>query len=93
MTYGYCPICGLAGITRERRPNGNDRCISGHVYPSAKALKVQPTVDMTQNELRLDLLARLQQLDCPEACLNGTPMIPLHRNTVKEIILALQVLR
>lgn len=36
--YGYCPICGDPGVWRERRPNGNDRCASGHDYPSAKAV-------------------------------------------------------
>lgn len=32
--YGFCPICGANGITRERRPDGNDRCSAGHTYPS-----------------------------------------------------------
>ena len=36
--YGYCPVCGSKGYSRERRPNGNDRCINGHEYPSSKAL-------------------------------------------------------
>lgn len=27
--YGFCPKCGAAGVTRERRPNGNDKCGSG----------------------------------------------------------------
>lgn len=35
--YGYCPHCGKAGIERERRPNGNDKCEDGHVYPSRAA--------------------------------------------------------
>lgn len=35
--YGFCPICGANGISRERRPNGNDRCSAGHEYPSSKA--------------------------------------------------------
>lgn len=49
--YGYCPQCGLPGISRERRINGNDTCAQGHVYPSASAiqkgdgLKVAVTVD------------------------------------------------
>ncbi len=34
--YGYCPHCGKAGIERERRPNGNDKCEDGHVYPSRR---------------------------------------------------------
>lgn len=32
--YGYCPTCGSPGVTRERRPNGNDTCSNGHTYPS-----------------------------------------------------------
>jgi len=32
--YGYCPHCSKPGIERERRPDGNDKCESGHVYPS-----------------------------------------------------------
>jgi hypothetical protein len=35
--YGYCPHCGKPGIRRERRPDGNDTCESGHVYPSSAA--------------------------------------------------------
>ena len=34
---GYCPHCGAAGVQRERRPNGNDTCENGHVYPSRAA--------------------------------------------------------
>lgn len=33
-TYGYCPICGAPGKSRERRLNGNDICENGHAYPS-----------------------------------------------------------
>lgn len=36
--YGYCPQCGAIGLSRERRPNGNDKCANGHTYPSGKAL-------------------------------------------------------
>ena len=36
--YGSCPLCYSPGYSRERRPNGNDRCIRGHTYPSAQAL-------------------------------------------------------
>jgi hypothetical protein len=35
--YGYCPICGAPGVTRERRPDGNDECAKGHKYPSRQA--------------------------------------------------------
>jgi hypothetical protein len=32
------------------------------------------------------LLDRLQALTAPEACLTGTPMVPIHQETLKEII-------
>lgn len=38
--YGYCPICGSAGNTRERRLDGNDTCINGHTYKSSDAQAV-----------------------------------------------------
>lgn len=38
--YGFCPICGAKGISRERRPNGNDRCGNGHTYLSKEAKSV-----------------------------------------------------
>lgn len=41
MSYGYCPNCGAPGERRERRPNGNDTCANGCVYPSKDALKTQ----------------------------------------------------
>jgi cytidyltransferase-like protein len=40
--YDYCPICGEEGVQRERRPNGNDTCKNGHVYPSADRIKKSP---------------------------------------------------
>jgi len=44
--YGYCPKCGAMGLTRERRPNGNDRCTAGHTYPSRDAANGPlPTVE------------------------------------------------
>jgi hypothetical protein len=36
--YGFCPICGSPGISRERRPNGNDLCRKGHKYLSSSAI-------------------------------------------------------
>jgi len=35
--YGYCPVCGAVGVSRERRPDGDDACANGHKYPSARA--------------------------------------------------------
>ena len=45
--YGFCPYCGAAGKTRERRLNGNDRCEQGHEYPSrlATPLSIARMVD------------------------------------------------
>lgn len=37
--YGRCPWCAGHGISRERRPNGNDTCENGHVYPSSRSVK------------------------------------------------------
>jgi len=39
LPYGSCPVCHGAGLSRERRPNGNDKCVNGHVYPSREAMK------------------------------------------------------
>jgi hypothetical protein len=36
--YGFCPQCGGEGLWRERRPNGDDGCVNGHVYPSKEAV-------------------------------------------------------
>ena len=35
--YGFCPICGAPGVSRERCIDGNDHCARGHVYPSKSA--------------------------------------------------------
>jgi len=37
--YGFCPICGSPGISRERSPFGNDRCEKGHVYKSTDSIE------------------------------------------------------
>lgn len=51
--YGLCPICGFPGYSRERRPDGNDRCMKGHEYPSAMAIvaSIKPTSDNTSTRL------------------------------------------
>ena len=48
--YGYCPECGGAGVMRERRPNGDDKCTNGHKYPSSKALAEQPAQQQEPNK-------------------------------------------
>ncbi len=66
MSYGYCPICGAKGKSRERRINGDDRCENDHVYPSSTTLKTPPENDsqisMEQKILQLqEELTRLQK--------------------------------
>jgi hypothetical protein len=39
--YGYCPVCLSRGISRERRPDGDDRCEMGHYYPSRAAIRLK----------------------------------------------------
>jgi len=48
--YGYCPRCGGAGRSRERRPDGNDMCVDGHTYPSAQALMAPPLKEVTEHK-------------------------------------------
>ena len=40
--YGYCPICGREGVSRERGINGNDTCVIGHKYASSEAIPAEP---------------------------------------------------
>lgn len=37
--YGYCPVCGAIGQTREQWANGYDTCANGHRYQSNTAVK------------------------------------------------------
>jgi len=38
--YGYCPVCGGKGVSRDRAyRDGNTRCVNGHEYASEKSLK------------------------------------------------------
>ena len=48
--YGCCPVCGLPGVSRERRPDGNDRCENGHTYPSRDAKPFDPPIDVAHAE-------------------------------------------
>lgn len=36
--YGLCPMCGAPGVIRERRPDGDDTCANGHVYPARSSV-------------------------------------------------------
>ena len=38
LPYGRCPQCNAPGVSRERRPNGNDVCRNGHSYPAKEAV-------------------------------------------------------
>ena len=51
--YGNCPICGADGISRERRPNGNDTCANGHTYPSRDTVLAKPPKGAIENVLML----------------------------------------
>lgn len=42
-----CPVCGSFGVSRERRPNGNDKCAQGHVYPSRLAVGCEQAMTPT----------------------------------------------
>ena len=64
-TYGYCPECGAPGVTRERRPDGNDRCANGHTYPSRAALS-QPQAAQPADTLELDLLRTDFKRECDD---------------------------
>lgn len=35
----YCPKCGAKITERERRPNGNSRCETGHTFPTSQAVE------------------------------------------------------
>lgn len=52
--YGYCPECGAPGVTRERRPDGDDKCSNGHRYPSRSAHASLPTQPAAQDEREAD---------------------------------------
>ena len=52
--YGYCPICGGKGISRERYFNGNDVCQLRHTYKSKNAVrKVYTDKDREREIIRI----------------------------------------
>ena len=50
--YGNCPVCGSPGISRERRPDGNDKCSNGHLYKSSAS--ITRAAPMSEAELELE---------------------------------------
>ena len=60
--YGFCPFCGLPGVDRERRPNGNDRCGNDHVYPSRAATLMQKAKDEPEAHTVAELFGLLRVL-------------------------------
>jgi len=57
--YGFCPKCLAPSANRERRPNGNDTCQNGHVYPSASASLTPELVRKRMEKENAELRARL----------------------------------
>ncbi len=55
--FGFCPVCGEPGVSRERRPNGNDICTNNHTYLSVHAVfpPVQPIGTSTLENLIQEL--------------------------------------
>lgn len=51
--YGFCPICGKPGVSRERRPDGNDKCQAGHQYPSMAASRQDSDDIITELQSKL----------------------------------------
>lgn len=80
--YGYCPRCGAAGVARERRPDGNDTCKNGHIYPSNTAVPLEKfdlpslpgrvsdrmKVQINQDEViwKTTVGQRMQEVELPE---------------------------
>lgn len=53
LPYGRCPKCLARGSHRERRPNGNDMCVNGHVYPSRDAIAEDRAVALEPPMIRV----------------------------------------
>jgi hypothetical protein len=54
--YGYCPVCGAKGTSRERHPDGNTTCVNGHKYKSRDTLSTPP-----QQEAKDEPVGKLQK--------------------------------
>lgn len=72
--YGYCPRCLNPGEERERRPNGNDTCANGHVYPSRTALSGSVA------------LARLHMMPSAGAVQAEVPTPPVRPQPSREVV-------
>ena len=56
MGYGYCPVCGGMGKSRERRIDGNDRCENGHIYPSKASVREQNEKEHTEVLITIEVI-------------------------------------
>lgn len=74
-----CPSC-FYGVA-DPVVNGRGRC------PCTP--REQELIDQAERPDPKVLSDRLAQFLAPEACLNGTPMVPLHRSTIYRIVRAL----
>ena len=64
--YGFCPICGAPGLSRERRPNGNDHCAKGCTYPSKDAVRASdyiPPVNVQIEDLKTQLKEAWKEIE------------------------------
>lgn len=83
MSYGTCPQCGAEGICRERRPNGNDKCANGHVYPSRDSLPPTPEAFIFTEKLAESItqLAEMGRLLAASPLKQDTIILLLHHAT------------
>lgn len=78
--YGFCPICGAKGHSRERRPNGNDKCEAGHTYPSKDAVLNDKSIDDGSHKFNTQQLEDLIDRAC-----RGGNISPLKLSGLSEL--------
>jgi len=67
--YGFCPICGREGVSRERGFNGNDTCVTGHRYASSEAILDFP--QPVQEPVKQEPVAYISDKGALEPTLHG----------------------
>lgn len=79
-TYRYCPHCDSKVTLRERRPNGNSTCESGHVFPSSAE---RPSLDVKMPEL-VTLHNKQPVRSFPKKDAEGNEIVGTIRATLQE---------